>query len=359
MTEPIGLPSQIRGTERPQCPLCGSSGCFIHRDQRDRLFGAYGSWNLKRCSNQNCRLLWLDPMPLAEDLGKAYTNYYTHQVSSSQTGKETPPGTVRRFYRLMKGGYLAGKYGYFQSEPSRASVVAGWLMWLLPGRSRRLDAEVRGLHAVPGGRLLDVGCGSGEWLLWMRSLGWEAEGLDFDERAVSVATGIGLKVSLGSLEQQRFPAESFDALTMSHVIEHLPDPVQTLTECVRVLKPGGALFLWTPNADSLGHSLFGQHWRGLEPPRHLHIFSPLSLQSLLSKAGLVRIRTCTRNSPMILGHSMALLKGGSQEHTRSVGKAIAKTATWALTLIEGAALIVSSQAGELLEAQATKSAHKA
>jgi len=150
---------------------------------------------------------------------------------------------------------------------------------------READAAVRCLPAVPQGRLLDVGCGSGEWLLEMRQRGWTVEGFDFDDSAVKLARQKGLKVECGSLEDRNYPADCFDAVTLNHVIEHVPDPVRTLAECARILKPEGKLVLFTPNNSSLGHLLFREGWRGLEPPRHLHIFSMKSLRRTLTAAG--------------------------------------------------------------------------
>ena len=298
---------QIRTAPRPKCALCGSEGEFIYLAQQDRLFGAAGSWNLKRCANRKCRLLWLDPMPLEEDIGKAYGNYYTHAGPGDSAPSETGRvGFSRRVYRLMKQGYLAGKYGYEMRRTSALARGIGKLLYLFPLRRSQLDMELRFLPAVPQGRLLDLGCGSGLWLASMRELGWRIDGVDFDPRAVQAAAERGLAVRCGSLEQQNFPNETFDAVTMSHFIEHLPDPVRTLQECARILKPGGRLILWTPNTSSLGHRLLKQHWRGLEPPRHLHLFSPPSMRTLLERGGFSRISIRTRNSRYLWQQSFML-----------------------------------------------------
>jgi 2-polyprenyl-3-methyl-5-hydroxy-6-metoxy-1,4-benzoquinol methylase len=223
-------------------------------------------------------------MPVAEDLGKAYANYYTHTVRTG--GKRLR--LLKRVFKLMKRGYWAEKYQY-PVAGSRFVNAIGKLLYLFPLRRREADWEVRFLHAVADGRLLDVGCGAGEWLLLMRGLGWRVEGIDFDERAVQVAAQRGLDVCCGTLEQRGFPSARFDAVILNHVIEHLPDPVATLLESARILKPGGRLVLFTPNSSSLGHNLFKGGWRGLEPPRHLHIFSMPSTYQILQQAGFQRI----------------------------------------------------------------------
>ena len=295
----------IRTESCPRCLLCESEGALIHSGQSDRLFGATGTWNFKVCSNSQCGLIWLDPMPVTEDLGKAYANYYTH-VTPDLTGRA---GWLKRIYRLMKSGYLAHKYQYAMASKSSLAQVIGKLLYLFPIRRGKVDDEVRYLPAVPQGRLLDVGCGTGEWLVTMRDLGWRVEGVDFDGRAVDVARQNGLEACVGALEQQNFPTNRFDAVTLNHVIEHVPDPVLTLSECCRILKPGGKLVLCTPNGSSLGHRLFQQDWRGLEPPRHLHIFSTGNAVRLLELSGFNRIRVVPQVSSFVIQKSL-LLKWG-------------------------------------------------
>jgi len=247
-------------------------------------------------------------MPIAEDVGKAYTNYYTHSTHG-QTGRA---GRLKELYRAMKRGYLAGKFQYAPASVPGLARFLGKLLCLFPIRRGQVDDEVRYLSAVPQGRLLDVGCGSGEWLVTMRELGWQVEGVDFDSGAIKVAKQNGLEACIGSLEQQQYPASRFDAVTLNHVIEHVPDPVLTLSECCRILKPGGKLVLCTPNGSSLGRRLFKEDWRGLEPPRHLHIFSTTNAVRLLELSGFSRVRVVPQVSCFVIQKSL-WLKWGKAE----------------------------------------------
>jgi len=302
---------QIGTVPCPECILCGREGRLLHANQNDRLFCASGSWNFKICSNPKCGLVWLDPMPLAEDIGKAYANYYTH--ATHQTTGRT--GLLKKIRDLAQRGYWADEYHYeIGSRPSLARSL-GRLLRFSPIHRREADAWVRCLPAVPQGRLLDVGCGSGEWMLAMRQRGWVVEGVDFDENAVKIARQNGLKVECGPLEEQNYPDDSFDAVTLNHVIEHVPDPIRTLTECSRVLKPKGKLILFTPNNASLGHRLFKEYWRGLEPPRHLHVFSMNSMHRALAMAGFQEIKVLPFIVTSVIYQSL-LLRWGWTDFTK-------------------------------------------
>lgn len=289
------------------CCLCGMEGRALYAGLRDRLFGAPGVWSLRQCPDPQCGLLWLDPMPQPEEIGKAYARYYTHAAGESGGG-----GAAKRAWRALKAAYLAGRFGYHGGAGGFRRRTLAALMRLLPLRRRDLDASVRYLAHQPGGRLLDVGCGSGDWLVQMRQLGWNAEGLDFDPAAVELARTRNLTVRLGPLEQQDYPSEAFDAVTLHHVIEHVPDPVATLRACHRVLRPRGRLILATPNARSLSHRVFRSDWRGLEPPRHLHIFTPESLRRALEQAGFRRMTLHPQIVFSVVYESL-LLQGGQTD----------------------------------------------
>lgn len=119
----------------------------------------------------------------------------------------------------------------------------------------------------------------------MQALGWQVEGVDFDPKGVRNAQAKGLTVHLGDLDRQGYPDDSFDAVAMSHVIEHVPDPSALLRECRRILKPGGRLVVLTPNVASWGHRLYGSDWRGLEPPRRMRGSRPSIAAPARERAG--------------------------------------------------------------------------
>ncbi len=280
--------STIRSRRQTTCYVCGAQGKELYKGLTDRLFNAPGLWNVTQCSDPNCGVLWLDPMPLIEDISKAYKTYYTHQNITTRSH------TLRRgMFRLAQDAYLAYAYGYACDHYAVWKQLIGLLLSCYPGWRVDIESSVLFLKAQRNARLLDVGCGSGNLLEAMQQRGWQVEGVDLDATAVEQARRKGLQVCLGSLEEAHFSNEYFDAITMSHLIEHVHDPLQLLRESYRILKPGGRLVIVTPNARSWGHSLYKEAWRGLEPPRHLYIFTPQALSHLVKQTNFNRLRVKT------------------------------------------------------------------
>jgi 2-polyprenyl-3-methyl-5-hydroxy-6-metoxy-1,4-benzoquinol methylase len=264
---------EIRTYSCPNCYLCGSSGEFLYQQLQDRLFAASGEWNLKKCTSTECGLLWLDPMPLEEDIGKAYETYYTHEIDYVQK---------KILVRL-----LSAIYHTVITIPSN----------LLGLRAEKAQIDSMYLANVSPGRLVEVGFGNGYFLNKMQLAGWEVEGVDFDPKAAEgVRTRYDINVHIGSLESVEYPDNSFDAITMSHVIEHVHNPIALLQECYRILKHDGYLIAVTPNINSWGHQYFKANWLHLDPPRHLHLFSPSLLQKCAKKAGFQNIETRTNSA---------------------------------------------------------------
>jgi glycosyltransferase involved in cell wall biosynthesis/2-polyprenyl-3-methyl-5-hydroxy-6-metoxy-1,4-benzoquinol methylase len=271
----------------PACPVCGASArSVLHRDLRDRVsFVAPGTWTLYRC--EACGAGYPDPRPSADTIGLAYAGYHTHAAPAPPHAP--PPGGLGRLRWALAQGYLNDRYGYDFTPATRLGAP---LARLLPRRRWLADMRVRHLPRPPGRpRLLDVGCGNGGFLRDMRDAGWEVAGIDPDPAAVATARATGADVREGLLGPDTFAPGSFDAVTLSHVIEHLPDPAETLAICHGLLKPGGVLWIATPNLESVGHRRFGPAWRGLEPPRHLAIFTRRALVGLLERLGYEVVAT--------------------------------------------------------------------
>lgn len=298
----------IRTKPCPDCYVCNTRGESLYHYLKDLLFDAPGIWHLKKCPDPACGLIWLDPMPVPQDVTRLYANYYTHDRPLRKTG------IIHRVYERARIGYLNQQWGYTLATSSRIDVVLGYLLYLHPGIRAYADASVMNLRKRPGGHLLEIGFGNGELLDRLQSYGWRVVGVETDPVAVEHARVKGLNVGIGELIDQNYPDESFDAIVSSHVIEHVPDPLKFLIECYRILRPEGRLVFYTPNANSWGHRLYKEHWRGLEPPRHLFLFTISSLTRLARKAGFKNpISSVTDRGIGYLRESHKLKKGDRRD----------------------------------------------
>jgi len=195
---------------------------------------------------------------------------------------------MEKLQRRLANGYRNYRYGTRDYPASILGILAASLMQNV---GSNIDASMRHLPKVKeGGQLLDLGCGNGAFLLRARSAGWIITGVDFDAKAVEAACRQGLDVRLGGVESVNPAIEQFDVITLSHVIEHMHQPVEVLQACFNLLKPGGFLWIETPNIASTGHKLYDVAWRGLEPPRHLVLFTLASMRNALNAAGFTKVK---------------------------------------------------------------------
>ena len=140
---------------------------------------------------------------------------------------------------------------------------------------------------VQPGRLLDVGCGPGFLLTAARARGWDGVGIDLNEWAVGYGRDeLGLDLRLGELADAGFKDGEFDALTMMDLIEHVPDPDALIAEAARLVRPGGALAVLTPDAAARLSRAMGRRWPEVaRPGEHTVLFSVEGLAALLSRHG--------------------------------------------------------------------------
>jgi 2-polyprenyl-3-methyl-5-hydroxy-6-metoxy-1,4-benzoquinol methylase len=267
---------EIRTREEKDCYLCHKEGRPLYAGMTDRLFGVPGVWGVRKCGS--CGLMWLDPRPVSEDIPKTYATYMTHAAEPKSRME-----VVQQAIALL---VLASTHQYqFQPHGSFFRRVAGRILSIVPFCRDTARRYVMNLRGDRRGKLLDIGCGDGKYLADMKALGWDAVGVEPDPEAAKIAREhYGLSVVTGMLHEADFPPESFDAITLKHVIEHVEHPVELIRNCFRILRPGGTLTIATPNTDCLQHRLFNEAWLELDPPRHLHLFSLSTLAELVRKA---------------------------------------------------------------------------
>lgn len=173
------------------------------------------------------------------------------------------------------------------------------------------------------GTVLDVGCGSGFFLAYLRSQGWQGHGLETAVEHVAFARDVlGLfNVSMGAWPPTNGTFRNFDAVSMIHLIEHMPDPITALTAARHSLCEGGAVLLETPNIESWPACIFGPRWVTLDAPRHMVIFSPQSLTRCLQSAGFEEIRMITY-SPSTMEWSESLRYRLNRRRKEGLGNAL-------------------------------------
>lgn len=221
------------------CNLCGAD--------KPRLITVQNNYKIVQCNN--CGLVFVNPMPDPEMLSMLYEGY--HQ----RDGKNN-----RVWERLMERNFRE---------------VSSFLNKCFPAK----------------GEILDIGCGYGHFIEFMRDHGWSVSGIDPSSRTLNFARGKGLNVFETTLENALFPDNSFDAITAFYVLEHLPDPISALKKIFVMLKPGGVLVIRIPHTTPIVWflSIFKIKNNLYDPPFHLYDFSPETITLLLKKAGFSSI----------------------------------------------------------------------
>jgi SAM-dependent methyltransferase len=300
-----------------RCPVCGAADrALLYDNLRDKIFfAAPGIWKMWRCGG--CGVGYLDPRPTVGTIGRAYANYYTHE--DWQPGSDPfEPGSsslVKRVWRGLRNDYINARYGY----RFRPGIPGGrFVMQAFPAKRLWMDNYIRHLPAPKPGhnRLLDAGCGSGYFLPIAQTLGYQAEGLEIDPKACARAHAHGLTVHQGSFPDTGLESKSFDEITLSHVLEHLHDPVGALREASRVLRPEGRIWIVVPNLEGASNREWKENSRLLEPPRHVIMFDVNSLKRLLAESGFTGVRqipVVNSISRFIYSASHAIASGSNPE----------------------------------------------
>jgi 2-polyprenyl-3-methyl-5-hydroxy-6-metoxy-1,4-benzoquinol methylase len=234
--------------EEPACLLCSNRKWSQLVEAPDQAVESGGRWFVVvQCSR--CGLCFTNPRPSATSMAQFYgSEYVPHQTRDRPKSRRFPFGSL---------------------SPSQRQ------------RGSQLDLRWHGR-----GRLLDFGCGAGSFLERMHQQGWNVTGLDISALAVRQAqSGLGLPVLLGSLPHPELAPQSFDVITMWQSLEHVHDPQAVLRQAHELLVAGGKLFVSVPNIDSLPFRWFGPAWYGLDLPRHLTHFTPITLQVMVEGAG--------------------------------------------------------------------------
>jgi SAM-dependent methyltransferase len=224
---------------RPRaCPTCGTADCRLELE-KDHM-------RLVRCPA--CDLVYVSP---------TFDEAHYKRVYASPEYQE-----IVRELGIKSHEYRVERFGV-----ERVGLMARHLPLVRP-------------------RYLDVGCSTGFVVEAARDRGWTAAGIDLNPSAVEFGAARGLDLRVAALEDAGFEPASFDAVSLFDVLEHLLDPVGTLRAAIRLLAPGGIVFIYVPNYDSASRLLMGRDAHFIWPTHHLNYYTPVTISDLMTREGL-------------------------------------------------------------------------
>lgn len=273
------------------CPACGYAAkpavTFARGDDSGLMPDC---WIIHRCAG--CASFFLDPRPDRASLPAAYIDYLTHDVA--ETEQVFTSNAIQ--WELVRG-YLEWRFGLHTKL--RVAATGRWLFSILEPWRLKLDRYGRHLTRSlfpSAGRLLDLGCGAGDFLALAQAMGWQAMGCDPDEKVVAICQSRGFDVRHGGADSFMGGRNSFDVITLNQVIEHVIDPKDLLRQCFDLLRVGGMVWIGFPNPNAIGAKAFGATWAGLHPPYHLCLPTQDVLHGWLQDAGFERVRFLRRGA---------------------------------------------------------------
>lgn len=231
-----------------QCPLCDSASIHKALSAKDHTVSKI-SFEIWQCAH--CSARFTQDVPSLHEISAYYKseNYISHT--------DTNKGLVNWLYLQVRKFTLRIKHRFVAKETG-----------------------------VEKGTVLDIGAGTGAFLNYMRSKGWSVEGLEPDEQAISRAASQYNLMLRHTTELFSLKPETFDAITLWHVLEHVHDLHGYLTQIKKLLKKDGLIFIAVPNFTSFDAEKYGASWAAYDVPRHLYHFSPAAMQQLVGRHGL-------------------------------------------------------------------------
>jgi SAM-dependent methyltransferase len=299
--------------EHVRCNLCGADDSVVRYPSTIKP-GADGDWRAFRCTHsgygrhhtivqcQRCGLVYTDPRPVGQDIVESY------KAVEDPLYLEEREGRVLTFEHHLK--------------------------------------PLERLTGPPDGRpLLDVGCYTGVFVEIAARHGWDAWGVDPSHWAVAQAQARGLHVVQGTLETADLPEAAFDVVTMWDVIEHVTNPLGTLQQTYRLLKPGGVAVVHTIDIESPFARLMDARWPWLME-MHIYYFSRGTMRAMLEKCGFQVLSDRPQGRFLRLGYLMSRVS--------ALAPLIGRPAEWLVTKLGLRGLAVPVNLGDLFTAYARK-----
>ena len=248
------------------CPVCGSEDVKFFCFGYDMLYKMTpDKFSILECNK--CSALFINPFLNQEQASKFYPqNYYSYEISNQPKG----------FFENLKSKII----DYHTNSEAKFDLFDRILIMIFKNKFSGVP-----LYRKEGGKFLDIGCGSGANLKTVKEYGWEAYGIELDEKAVKYAKKNGFNVECASLEKATFPIR-FDSIRIWHVFEHLTNPNAALRKISQLLKDDGEILMAVPNSDSFSRMIFESYWYNLDVPRHVVNYCPRTLRYLCEKNNL-------------------------------------------------------------------------
>ncbi|HUX59153.1 MAG TPA: class I SAM-dependent methyltransferase [Bacteroidales bacterium] len=240
------------------CPLCLSENIFSLFSCTDH-FISKEEFGLYSC--HDCGFVFTQDYPEENAIGPYYES--DDYISHSNTSK----GFSNKIYCVARNAMLHKKRGI-----------------------------IKNVTHLNKGSLLDIGSGTGHFANFMKEAGWHVKGIEINEKARDFSIShFGLEVS-GPDEINTLESNSFDCITLWHVLEHFHDPFKYASDIFRLLKPGGSCLIALPNCSSYDAKFYGKYWAAYDVPRHLWHFNPATFALFAEKTGF-RLKEI-RNLPL-------------------------------------------------------------
>ena len=231
------------------CPLCSSEKIYLHLRCTDH-FISKEKFDLFKCPV--CEFVFTQDYPEENNIQVYYES--EDYISHSNTSK----GFSNKVYHLVRNAMLGKKRGI-----------------------------IRNVTGLKKGSLLDIGSGTGHFANIMKLAGWQVKGIEINEKSRnSSILRFGLEI-MDTDHISNLATESFDCITLWHVLEHFHNPFKYTSDIIRLLKPGGLCLIALPNCSSYDAKYYRQHWAAYDVPRHLWHFSPVTFRKFSEKAGFV------------------------------------------------------------------------
>lgn len=219
------------------CPTCGSDD-YAMELEKDHL-------QLVRC--QKCDLVYTNPI---------FDEAHYKEIYQSETYQD-----IVRQLGIDSHAYRTERFGM-----ERVAIMRRYIP-----------------KSILQPKYLDVGCSTGFVVEAAQNAGWDAAGIDLNPSAIKFGQERGLNLAVEALEDIDVPPGTYDAVSLFDVIEHLTNPGPILEQSIRLLKPGGIVFLYVPNYDSASRLLMGKHAHFIWPTHHLNYYTPQTLSDFLQR----------------------------------------------------------------------------